>query len=174
MDIILKIAGGAAICVASALIGVYYSKNGQYRLNDLTDLKRALILLKSEIDFAQNALPDALSNVGARTGGEIGGAFIKIAERVSERRGELHLIWEDEISSGFKRTYLTKSDVDAVLQLGKIIGYMDKPLQAGNIDMAVSYIDQTSAALREKREKTSRLYTSLGILGGLLITIIIL
>jgi len=172
MNIIFKIIGSVLICVSSAMMGIHLSKKEGLRINDLTELKKAILILKAEIEFASNALPEALENVDGRCDVSF---FRSVAERIKRRSGEeLYGIWDEEIGRNFKNSYLAGEDLAALSRLGKTLGYMDKSLQSGNIEMGVNYIDDKIAELRVVSEKNKRLYRSLGILFGLLITVIAL
>ena len=174
-EIILKLFGGAMICISCAMTGILYSKRGEYRINDLYELKKALVILKSEIEFAYNSLPNAFANVYGRTSPAIGNFFNDISEKINEHSGkELSRIWQDGLLSGFDVSCLQKEDIEIIARLGQIVGYLDKTLQINALNIAIDEIDVKTAELRAVCEKNKRLYRSLGILGGLLVTILIL
>jgi len=174
-EVILKMAGGGLLCLSCSLLGVYFSRRDGYRINDLNELKKILLILKSEIAFAHNLLPEALLNAGGRADRRVGGFFTAISGRMSERDGaDLREIWDDGLKRGFSGSHLKDEDVETVSRLGRIIGYLDKALQTDGLEMAIGEISGTVNRLIALRERNGRLYRSLGVLGGLLITVMIL
>ena len=49
--------------ISSCVLGIYYSFKTDYRINDLIEMKKALILLISEIEFNLSPLAEAMKNI---------------------------------------------------------------------------------------------------------------
>ncbi|MGL6218963.1 MAG: stage III sporulation protein AB, partial [Lacrimispora sphenoides] len=56
--------------------------------------------------------------------------------------------------------------------LGEHLGYLDMDMQERNILLYLEQLDLTIGYLRKHKQEKSRLYTSLGIMGGLFLTIV--
>jgi len=174
MGIVMKLCGGGLVCLSCALVGLYFAYRDNYRIIDLTEFRKALLLLKSEIGFARNTLPEAFGHVGERADGAPGRFFTTCAERLCKNKEPFSIIWRDGLRTVTAGSYLVNEDIGALARLADVIGYLDAPLQIEGVEMAVIYIDGKVGELAAKNEKNRRMYRSLGILGGLLATVLIL
>lgn len=172
---LMKFIGGIAVCLSCSLIGLYLSFRINYRSNDLSELKKALLMLKAEIEFSRNSLPVAFGVLSERTEGKLSEFFMLISVKMSEKSGEeASLIWKNAVSEKLSKTYLEPDDIKCAERLGNVIGHPDSLLQLENIDMALAYIDETVSKLGSQNEKTSRMYKSVGVVSGVLITVVLI
>ena len=173
---IIKLAGGILVMVSCSLGGIYFSRKEDFRIQDLEEMKKAFIILKSEIEYSLNTLPDALLNISYKTDRQINSFFLSLSQRLTgEKCGSFDEAWRKSIAeelSGSYRTsgsYLKEEDIKAFERLGQTLGYLDKKLQINSIDTAISYIDDKAAYLRKTGEKNKRMYRSIGVICGLLL-----
>ncbi len=170
---IIRLIGAACIIFASTLLGSYWSRLDDYRKADLQELKKALSLLKTEIIYAITPLPEALEHIGNRLE-TFKLLFLEISKEFKNRNGEsAYVIWERTIVK-LKGTHLNREDKEILINFGKALGYLDKEMQTKNIELTIEYLEEHIGKLAESQSKNRKLYQSLGILGGLLLTIILL
>ena len=62
----LKVIGGILVLISSCVLGVYYSFKAEYRINDLLEIKKALLLLISEIEFNLSPIAEATKNISLK------------------------------------------------------------------------------------------------------------
>jgi len=170
---ILRIIGALIVLGASTLAGIYYGNLETYRMRDLLELKKALSILRSQIEYSRTPLPEAMQAIAVRVRESVGKVFEMCAELLIYERGEsvAHL-WEAAVEQHKDSLFLTNEDIEALRSFGAQLGNLDGDAQLVNISMLIDYIDERVAHLNESREKNSKLYRSFGILGGALIVII--
>ncbi len=169
-----KIIGGVLVVTSSSLLGIYFSKLGGFQISNLTEMKKALTILKSEIEFMNVPLPEAFLHISSRVSEPLNGMFADMSARLSEKTGQgAAAIWEAAVNGCAKAAFFDDEDLQCFYSLGKTLGYLDKRMQLNSIDIAIAYIDDKCAALAEKHARTSRMYSSLGVLCGLMIVIIL-
>ena len=172
---LVRIIGMALAFGAAALAGIYCGNVDGYRVKDLADMKKALAILKSEIEFAHTPLPEALVSIGERMGGPVGGMFLMLSQRLGKARGtDAATLWEECVRHFAPQTYFNKEDTAQVIAFGRVLGYLDKGMQMANIAITADYITEKMAQINETRLKNKRMFQSLGVLGGLLVVIIFL
>ena len=66
---------------------------------------------------------------------------------------------------------LTREDWEQFFLLGSNLGYLDLAMQERTILLYLEQLDETIKYLKEHSRERSRLYMSLGIMGGLFFTI---
>ncbi len=170
---IIKIIGMVVVFCTVSFAGIYYGNLDGFRIADLLEMKKALAILKSEIEFAMTPLPEALLNIGQRTKKPISGIFLALEEFIHLRRNEsICDLWEESLLQHEKQSYFTKEDITQLTLFGKTLGYLDKNMQIHNISMATDYINSKITLLNQTRYKNKRLFQSLGVLGGLLLVVI--
>jgi stage III sporulation protein AB len=175
LTLIVKIMGIVCVCGASTLIGLYFSGLEMFRVSDLNEWKTAFLILKSEIAFASTPLPEAMEHMAARVKNPVRDMLRKFAASLERKsKDSLSLLWRQSIEAGKSRSFLAEEDFIWLYGFGHTLGYLDKSMQLSAIEMAVSYIDDKTALLEKHGEKNKKMYASLGILGGLLLSVILL
>ncbi|GMQ57770.1 hypothetical protein AN1V17_21650 [Vallitalea sediminicola] len=170
---ISKILGATLILISSSLIGLYYSKSYMRRSNDLRTLKKALILLRGEINYSLSPMPEALEDISKRFDHEIADFFRSIAEELKLNSGKtLTEVWKKKAEEILKKTYLSPVDIKNIMIFSENIGYLDKEMQNNNINLLLEQIGEEIKVTMENDTKYNKLYRSLGVLGGILVIVL--
>lgn len=170
-----KVLGGILIIFSTSAFGLYILQSDKLRIDDLEEMKKALTVLKSEISFSSVPLFEAMLNISLRTTGIVSNIFLNASEKYMNRNGENAFeIWESSIKSNLSKAHFALDDIEAFLSFGRTVGYSDKAHQLANADIAISYIEEKQKYLKEKLNKNSKMYKSMGFLTGALITVILL
>jgi len=170
-----KILGAILVCASSALLGLYFAKLDSFRRTDLSEWKKALLILRSQIAFAALPLPEAMNAASERVSGPVSQTLACFAESLQSRdSADIYAIWKKALNGNKTCSYLKQEDWEWLENFGKTLGFLDKAMQLNSIDLTVSYIDSKSEILLSQSEKNKRMFSSLGILGGMLIVVILL
>lgn len=70
-------------------------------------------------------------------------------------------------------TALSKTDRQTLAALGEHLGFLDRETQERTLLLYLEQVDAELGVLREHRQERCRLYTSLGIMGGLFLAVIL-
>lgn len=170
--IILKILGIVFTLGASTALGLYMSSMGRFRLQDLQELKKALLILKSEIEYVSTPLPEAMLNISKRTSGPIAKILLHFSKSLKSSDKSAYQLWISSIDAHKKETFLKSGDLDIIGSFGKTLGYLDKQMQVETIKYTTDYINTQIAQLQEDNNKSQRMYRSLGVIGGILLLVI--
>ena len=169
------VAGILLIMGASLWFGLYFAMKEKYRLQELEELERGIYFLQGQIQYLSSPLAEALESVGWRMGGQVGSIFQKAAEKMAARRGRTaEEIWQEVWRQDGVHTYFSAADVEAVLQFGDSLGYLDKVQQENSIGLLLRYITEARTQGRKRLEKNGRLYCAMGCLSGMLIVVTLL
>lgn len=174
--LILKIFGIMLIIMSSTGIGFALGNNMKQRLEELKELKKLFGMLMGEIKYAGTPLYEAFGIIGRRSRGIYAAFFLQTAKALEALNGKsLPAIWEELKAEEFlKESRLSEKDWDRLLRFGENLGYLDKDMQLGTIEL---YLENLESELKEGTAdylKNSRLCRCLGVSGGLLITILLL
>lgn len=170
----LKMVGIIFIVSASTLIGFSYSARLEQRLKDLRSLRLALGTLEREMVFLSNPLPHALHSA-ARVGGSISQIFKDCGDLLTSKKGYCAFeAWNESIEKNWFNTHLQSEDKEILLSLGNNLGTYDIQNQTESIKMITSQLEVQEKNAEEEIKKSSKMYKSLGVLGGLAISIVLI
>lgn len=168
----LKIVGGICVILATSGLGRWKADQWKEHLKTLEQLKRMIFMLKGEILYANAPLEEAFSHVGKKSGGRMGAFFKGVAERIERQQGEpFFVMWKKEIEGLDRQSGLSEKDKQELEGFGEHLGYLDCEMQERTILLYLEQLDLTIDYLRKHQREKSHLYTSLGIMGGLFLVI---
>jgi len=171
---LLRIAGALAVMLGCAGLGLYYSSKEGFRIGELQELKKALLILSSEIEFMRAPLNIACANIAKRTESNISTLFLQFSKLLVTGEGETaYQLWATAMDGIKGGTFMTDEDLSVLDGFGKTLGYLDKHMQQNAINYAVNYIDDKVTVLQTQGDKNKRMYRSLGVICGLLITVVL-
>lgn len=168
--------GSLLVLFAAGGFGVWSAMQWRERLRLLEKLRQMIYFLKGEITYSHAPLAEGLERVGKREPGPLGKLFTLVAESICRQEGEsLREIWRREVetlSSPCVRLPLTSEDLEQLTGLGEHLGYLDVDMQERTLSLYLEQLDLSIAYLRDNQREKCRLYTSLGIVGGMFLVII--
>lgn len=171
---LMKAVGAIIVFFSCTAAGVFLSMKDKFRVDELKDMKRALMLLKSEIRYASKPLYEAMIEISEKTENTTSEIFEDSGRMLKARKvATVDEAWEKTIKDRHSRTFFKKEDVNTFVAFGKILGGSDKECQLSNIDTVIDYINMKSEELLKKNSKDSRLFRSAGVLGGILIVVVL-
>ena len=127
-------------------------------------------------DYIQPGAAEALERVGKREPGPLGGLFEAAAEGIYMQEGEsLQEIWKRQVmnlNTDSGPIPLEQEDLEQLAHLGEHLGYLDVDMQERTLKLYLEQLDLTIDYLRQNQREKCRLYTSLGIMGGMFLVIV--
>jgi stage III sporulation protein AB len=171
----LKTAGSLLIILASTGIGFRLGNDMVQRIAELREIKKTILMLRGEIKYSGTNLPEAFFNIGRRMEGALKEFLLQVGQELKKMEGRsFQDIWKEKTEECLKDTRLKKQDIDLLKGLGENLGYLDKEMQIGTIDLYIEQLEGEIQNLTENVQTKTRLYRCLGIMGGLFITILII
>ncbi len=162
----VKVIGAVMTGFACGYLGFRLSMTMKTRLKNLIDIYTSLEMLESEINFSVNKLKKAFERIDRN------GLFLSAAENM-EKDGAKKA-WTDAVNKNKERLCLTDADSDILLVLGKSIGRTDTDDQLKNIKYVKSMINAQKDAAQAEYKRFGKLYSSGGVLAGLMAVIILI
>lgn len=167
--------GSLIVLFAAGGFGVWSATQWRERLRLLEKLRQMIYFLKGEITYSHAPLAEGLERVGKRENGPLGTLFTAAAEGICRQEGEsLQEIWCREVghlSSPQIKLPLTEEDLGQLAGLGEHLGYLDVDMQERTLKLYLEQLDISIDYLRANQREKCRLYTSLGIMGGMFLVI---
>lgn len=174
VSIWMKMAGSILIVSGASGYGLWMAARVGQRLGMLEQLRQMIFLLKGQILYANAPLEEAFEAVGSRTEGVLSTLFLQVAERIRRQQGEPFVqIWKEEIEALGTEQALNGKDRQSLAGLGEQLGFLDRDMQERNLLLYLEQLDLEIGELRAHKEERRRLYTSLGVMGGLFLAILL-
>jgi len=169
----LKFAGAGLVMVSAIMWGLYMASKEIFRLKDLREMKRALDILASEIEYAMNQLDEAAMNISSKCAEPVKGIFENFSRNINILNN-VGQAWSQAVESCAESSYFNPPDLDMMSDFSKTLGYLDKNMQINSISMQLDYINSQIDKLEGSWEKSRKMYLSLGSLGGILIVVLLI
>lgn len=170
----LKLLGAIVIVVGSSGLGFSLSQELIYRHKELKRLKRWLLYLHSQIRYQNTNLATAFYDVASKADHLFGEFFEQVSKQMQQFDGdEFSVIWKRQIEKSFAKSHLKKEDKEKLCNLGDTLGCLDKQMQLDTLDYYIEQLDLDIVQASENIKNNTKLYRSLGVMGGILITLII-
>lgn len=161
------------ILCSTTAIGFRASEGIHIRAEQLRQLRRVMILIRGEVMYHKASVNEAMRSVGEKIEQPFAGILYTVAEEVEKKDGRMFGdIWKSAMQ-GLKSVALSQKDLRRLEKFGEDFGYMQKEMQISAFDLYIEELEQTICEAEKKKEENSRLYRTLGIMGGILIVIII-
>ena len=168
----MKFVGAILIILASGSFGFLVAQQIALRPQQLRQLKTAVEMLKTEIEYGVTPLPAAFTKIAKNLSSPISQIFI-VAQSNLEEGVIAQQAWQNSVSEVTPKTALTAEDERIVLEIGYNLGNSSSKDQIRHLNLAQEQITNCyQEAINNKQQKV-KLWRYLGVLTGLLIVIII-
>lgn len=170
----MKLIGCGLVITSSGALGIRKAEQWKEHRRTLERLRRMILLLKGEILYAHAPLGEALARVAGKSEeGVLPGLFTRVAERLERQEGTRFFdIWREEIDASAKTLILSEKEIQELKELGEHLGYLDLELQERTIALYLEQLDMAVMFYREHENEQTKLCTSLGVMGGLFLAIV--
>ncbi|ONI45206.1 hypothetical protein AN640_04910 [Candidatus Epulonipiscium fishelsonii] len=171
----MQIIGIALILVTCTLLGYVFEKNEYKRVKEFEQLIYGFEILKSEIDYKLSPLSEACLTASKLTQNGVQQIFTRFNYHLTKREEtDTKKMWEKSIEESRKYLSLKEEDYAIISMFGNIAGYLDKEMQKRNIEMLLEKLAMQKKEVTANYNRTSKMYKGLGILIGLIVSIILL
>lgn len=175
----MRLIGCFMVVAGTTGYGAWLAGRYGQQLAQLEQLRQMIFLLKGQILYANAPLHEAFETVGRRMEGRLAEFFVRVAQRIGEQNGETFCsIWKREVEllgrdAGGEDVALSKEDRQSLAALGEHLGFLDREMQERNLLLYLEQLELRIGQMREHKQERCRLYTSLGVMSGLFLAILL-
>lgn len=163
------------IFIIPTIIGYIYGISYKKRRKSLDDLQYFVRLLQSEILVKSTPIPKALKDIYTIDKKGIYNIFFEIGDDLEKfKSDDLYLSFLSKKNLLKTRCFLKEEDIEVFLYLGEILGQSNKLDQEKNLSFVINQIAQLRIQAKSEENKNQKLYSALGVLTGIGMTIILL
>ena len=170
----LKIMGGILVVLSGCGLGFVRADKWRSHRKNLEELRKMTLLLRSQILYARGTLEEALEQVGKKSDGPVAQIFEETAEQLRCQDGRsFYEIWQMSVERHWKELLLTTEECREWKEFGRHLGFMDLELQEKNMERYLEQLELSVRFYREQEREQQKLSISLGIMGGLFLTVLL-
>jgi|SRR5690625_4705202 len=169
----LKLIGAMLVLVSGAMIGLYQANRLSDRPRQIRHLLRALQRLETEIGYGLTPLPEALQKMARTSPPPTRLIWEEIATQMDQTSGESTMeIWSTTTEKYWRRTCMSKAEKEVLMQLGHVVGISDRTDQLKHVQLAKEQLQAEEEEAIEERDRYSKMWRTLGVLGGAFVVIL--
>lgn len=167
---------GAALIVAGCSgIGFWYRQRLKEALYQLRYMCRLLEQFQSEVRYGKATLPECCKRLGERADAPYGEALCAVYRETERHTGKsFYEVWLEQLGQALAGLPLTREEKGFFLEFPKSMGLSDHCLQLRTIEQYRELLYSAVRVREEKMEQQGRLAAGLGIMSGLLLTVLLL
>lgn len=170
----IKLIGGILLTVSSAVIGFLKAEELTTRVKMLTEWKRLLLLLQGELRFHHATLSESFENVAKRVKEPFREFLEKTAEKMNAEQGDFEKAWSETGKELLTKEGFIKEDGQLLEMLKSSLGYLDLTMQTETLNLAILQTEDALQLAKEQQKKKEKLYQTMGITVGAILTLLII
>ena len=161
---------------ACVCTGCVMAQGVKKRIEELIYLKKIMLMFQGEVRYKNAMLSEGFLAVSLRAKEPYNSLFERLSEATENNNSSTMAdVFDNEVEDILTgNTYLNGEDIKKLKELGETMGYQDQKMQLANIDL---YIERLSSSIDEdkgKMNETMKVYRTLGIMAGIMITIVLI
>ena len=171
----IKIIGAIMIIASTSFIGFLKALTYKNRLVELYEFQKGIELFETEVRFTKSPLSEAFNKIADNLSGEVSKIFKKFSISYISSDGQTaSVIWNETILNNINNLNLTNDDLNIIRDFGVCLGTLDAEGQINSISSVVSRIESQIETVRGFCNKNAKLYQSLGVYSGILISVLLI
>lgn len=169
----LKMIGAAMVLLAGTAAGMQLAGVYARRPRELKSMMAAMLLLKSEIDYAAAPLSEALTEVSRKADPAVSPLFSAAALYLNSLHGATAgEAWSRALAEAGRALALREEDLETLRDLGAALGNSCREDQVQHISLAVERLKAAAVSAEADACRYVRLYNFLGFGAGAVLAIL--
>lgn len=171
----IKAAGALLLFLAAVGLGNEAAGQVRRRLEALYQCRSLALLLEGQLKYAFYGLSEMLSEAGKHLVSPFSEFCRSLAGEIQAMPGrEISRLWRDTASETLAESGLKESDLELFFEMGNTLGHLDGESQCRRLESCRERIDLEINRAESETAAKCRLCRSLGVLGGIFVTILLL
>ncbi len=171
----LRLAGAICIVAGSTGVGFWYRRRLHEALWHLRYLRGLLELFLSEVRYGKATLPECCKKISEKAEAPYGEALDAIYRESERHTGESFFeIWSARMGQALAQLPITGEERALFLDFPKCTGHTDRQMQLKTIEQHRDLLSGAIKVREDNLERQGRLAAGLGMMSGLLLTVLLL
>lgn len=174
LPVMIKLAGCVMIIAGCAGVANAWCAEQKRRLVMLKQIRKIYEDMKYYISYQRTTIPEALHRIAENKELFLTDVFDEIYEE--QKKGEKNFPenWEKHMRRALAQTPLQGRERGLLLEFPSCLGFMKGEAQAGALDELLREVSRQIEEREEEQKSKNKMVMSLGLAGGILLTILLL
>lgn len=174
-EIVCKGLGICLILVAAVGYGWIYSRQLRLRLEQMRQMQQLILLLQGEVQYQCSTLPEAFEICGRQVDSICGHWLEGTGKRLNAMEGVgFQELWEQQLQRLQEITVLSTANIEDLRRFGNQLSYPDKDTQLGAMKLYSQRLKEQEEKLTGELPIKMKLGTTLGVLAGMFLVILLI
>lgn len=170
---IVKLAGAIMVLMSGILSGHYYVERIRFRISDLKEIQKILILMQGKIDYLETTIIE-ISKEFAEKDGTFKEFFVYMHDNmVSGDKRPFYDIWENAVDECLLYSHLNNEDKSWLKKMGGMLSDSRLNSQLSALSLNIDILDRKIIDLQKESSSRIKLCYSLGIALSFMIIIVL-
>lgn len=171
----IRFLGICLIISSTSAWGMLAAEQYRNQYRQLQYLQRLLYRLRSEILYSRAFLSEAFRNIAAYQEEPYSGWLLDMSCQLEQRQGiRLSAIWKMQTQKHLWDVGLPEIVREKLLHLGEQLGSADIDMQVRILDLYLGEMEHIMEDMRGEQKTRIKLYHCMGVMSGLLISILLI
>lgn len=171
----LKLVGAILVIFGAAGFGFACKQDMQNKLYHTKCLRNILELLESEIRYSKAAVPEACYMASHRVEKPYSTGLSNVWNVMCANKGlPFSIVWKQEMGKFLKDIPVGEKEKELFLQFAESSGFADNQMQLRTMERCRESLEQSIIKQEESMENKTKVVMSMGLIGGLFLTIVLL
>ncbi len=168
----LKIIGLIMLTVSCGLGGISKTTQLKRRVYLLEDFFQMIIILKTNISYFKEPLPDLFSKVGKNSQSKAFSFLKELGLEIHSKQGEIANFWSKIVKRTYEREPLKATDLDIMSFPGEFIGQTDYENQIAHFTYLEEQLKTQIKTAKDELASKAPMYNKIGFFVGGIIAIL--
>lgn len=169
----MKLIGAALLTLGTTGLGFFYKRTGYERIRELEQMIWFFYYLESEISYHKAELARICRRGGERQKGAVGEMLSSVARRMEGDEGAVFgRIWREEGAALMGKSRMKKEDIEILLEFAEG-EFADSRMQLMQAQLCRDKLEEKRKSLSADAASKSRVCVCMGVMTGLVISIIL-
>lgn len=154
-------------------MGFYMVDRMKRHIRELEQVKKQLMFMEGEIRVGFRPVKDIFAQLEQKSEGNWKSFYAFVQKNMErEKQWSLDQIWLEGIKETLKTSLLNQNEKRAWRELGENLGYLDKEMQITLLNICEEHFEEYRLQAEDYLKGNAKIYQTLGIMGGIFLTII--
>lgn len=173
MNVVIKTAAVIITVLGGGYLGRLAASYYTVRTAQIEQFEQALTQLEFSIVFLKLSTACALSRAGKSRCGAVSSVLTEASDDIASLKKTPSEAWEDALNRNKSRLCITREDAEILMRFAENLGGGDTESERNNIRAACARLGIAKQSAKAESERMCRLLKGMGMLGGMLVSVLL-
>ena len=170
-----RLLAGLLILYGSVGFSFKLCQEMRLRIKHVEQMKEIFRMFQTEISYSRAALPETCLAISKRISEPYKTAMQEVYKETQKRNGmQFPGIWQEKMGQCLEDIPVKRQEQEIFVGFGNQTGFIDWEMQVGMIEKNKNQLEELYIQLKSTMENKEKVFTGMGVLGGLMLVIVLI